>query len=351
MNITFLIGNGFDVNLGLATRYTDFYPTYIKANEHLPDDNCIKKFCMQIDKDYKNWSDFEYAFSQFATGTYTEIGKILADFDNRFASHLKAECEKCEYDFPVITPILQKFLLYPYKHLPLADQQEMTAFYKTHERESTYFNFVSLNYTDTLDHLLGPEFKKGFPAGNIISNTKYNYYLQPVLHLHGSLAEGYTIVGIDSLDQFQDESLRTNPRVARHCVKQTINAQNGFQAKEEQFANTIATSNVICTYGISLGETDRSRWVLLKDWLEASSSHKLIIFKYNSGFPELDGMSKGPLLDAIDATRDEYLRLLGFEEDVFESMYSQIYVADSAGVLDFKLVEDAASLAAATVVK
>ena len=30
MNITFLIGNGFDINLGLKTRYTNFYPYYLE---------------------------------------------------------------------------------------------------------------------------------------------------------------------------------------------------------------------------------------------------------------------------------------------------------------------------------
>lgn len=30
MNITFLIGNGFDLNLKLNTRYSDFYKYYIK---------------------------------------------------------------------------------------------------------------------------------------------------------------------------------------------------------------------------------------------------------------------------------------------------------------------------------
>ena len=34
MNITFLIGNGFDLNLGLATRYTDFIEEYINTLEY-----------------------------------------------------------------------------------------------------------------------------------------------------------------------------------------------------------------------------------------------------------------------------------------------------------------------------
>ena len=48
MNITFLIGNGFDIKLGLKTRYTDFYPTYIDSNNHSKEES-IKKFTELID--------------------------------------------------------------------------------------------------------------------------------------------------------------------------------------------------------------------------------------------------------------------------------------------------------------
>ncbi len=44
MNITFLIGNGFDLNLGLKTRYTDFYKYYM---EHNPN-NLISKSILGI---------------------------------------------------------------------------------------------------------------------------------------------------------------------------------------------------------------------------------------------------------------------------------------------------------------
>ena len=42
MNVTFLIGNGFDINLGLRMKYTDFIEIY---REIQPQDNeIIKKF-------------------------------------------------------------------------------------------------------------------------------------------------------------------------------------------------------------------------------------------------------------------------------------------------------------------
>jgi len=32
MNIIYIIGNGFDINLGLKTRYVDFYKWYVDRN-------------------------------------------------------------------------------------------------------------------------------------------------------------------------------------------------------------------------------------------------------------------------------------------------------------------------------
>lgn len=48
MNVTFLIGNGFDLNLGLATQYPDFLKEYLVDN---PDDTAeIRTFKEDIRK-------------------------------------------------------------------------------------------------------------------------------------------------------------------------------------------------------------------------------------------------------------------------------------------------------------
>lgn len=53
MNITFFIGNGFDINLGLNTTYSSFYPYFIdKAREN----NMIRKW---LEEDKMNWADLE----------------------------------------------------------------------------------------------------------------------------------------------------------------------------------------------------------------------------------------------------------------------------------------------------
>ena len=68
MTISFLIGNGFDVNLGLNTTFSSFLDCYTKENAN--DTEMIERFKKSILKDKKRWSDAEIAF-----GEYTEIFK------------------------------------------------------------------------------------------------------------------------------------------------------------------------------------------------------------------------------------------------------------------------------------
>ena len=83
MNITFLIGNGFDIKLGLKTRYTDFYPVYIASNKDKDINDSAKRFADLIDSNYETWADFEMAFAKKAFGTKNDVCDILYDFTSR----------------------------------------------------------------------------------------------------------------------------------------------------------------------------------------------------------------------------------------------------------------------------
>lgn len=336
MNITFLIGNGFDVNLGLKTQYKQFYPIFLNANKDRSPNDCIKKFCDMIEEDYEKWSDFEWAFAQNIKGTHTEVGEILKNFDELFSQYLKEQCEQLVYDSPDVQNKFAEFIVHPYRYLTKADSQKIEDFYNSRMNSTHFYRFINFNYTDTLQKLLNQlHLVQRTTNKGIFIDKKY-----APLHIHGSLDEKYMIIGVDSLSQLSDELMKENLRLNRHCVKASINREYGYYSKENEYEQLIKLSDIIYAYGIGFGETDRRRWNVLKDWLQMNAAHKLVIFKYNSGFPELDGMNKGLMLDAIDNAKDEYLKLLGFEEDVFEGKRNQIFVADSGSALQFKLKND-----------
>ena len=57
MNITFMIGNGFDVGLGLPSKFKDFFPTYVEDSKNKPPE--IKQLSERIHANYKTWADFD----------------------------------------------------------------------------------------------------------------------------------------------------------------------------------------------------------------------------------------------------------------------------------------------------
>ncbi len=48
MNITFMIGNGFDVNLGLRSKFTQFYDTYFKSELDRDVPDSVKNFIQLV---------------------------------------------------------------------------------------------------------------------------------------------------------------------------------------------------------------------------------------------------------------------------------------------------------------
>lgn len=70
MNIVYLIGNGFDINIGLKTRYKDFYDYYL-ALDSSGDNEHVKKLKEHLKEtlstDDKYWSDLEIALGAYTT--------------------------------------------------------------------------------------------------------------------------------------------------------------------------------------------------------------------------------------------------------------------------------------------
>lgn len=65
MDVTFLIGNGFDLGIGLKTGYKDFYDVYCQSKSS--DSEMLQHFKSDILKEPETWADFESAFGEYAS--------------------------------------------------------------------------------------------------------------------------------------------------------------------------------------------------------------------------------------------------------------------------------------------
>ena len=97
MNITFLIGNGFDLNLGMKTKYNDFLKYYNHPKRRKT--KLIKDFVIDILQEKDLWSSAEVAFGEY-TDSYDGVKRTVEnycdcheDFCNKLAKYLEKEQE------------------------------------------------------------------------------------------------------------------------------------------------------------------------------------------------------------------------------------------------------------------
>lgn len=345
--ITFLIGNGFDINFGLKTKYSDFYNEYLESNKDVDPNSNIGKFCKLIESDYETWSDFEGAFAQKIWGTKDDIADILYDFSVKFSEYLRKQIALCDYSDKEIIGKFENFISKGYNTLEPMDKQILEKKNNEIHSDDVIVDFINFNYTDTLNKLIkcilkGKDGKLLYShrvsragGGSVLCSK----YIGEMLHIHGMLG-GTIIIGVDSLQQLANENLRNDNKIAKYCVKSEMNRDYGNGNIENKFKEMISRSSIIYAYGLSFGESDRSRWDILSKWLQTDKGHKLIIFKLNTGFEKFEKAYPRKLLDAIDLAKDEYLSLFGIAPEDYEKYYSQIFVVDSSAVLDFKLVHE-----------
>ena len=144
MNITFLIGNGFDRNLGLETTYSDFVKEYKKTNGST---ETLKEFRAYIKDNEELWSTAEVALGeytgQFGDGEAEAFSECHADFCEHLATYLKEQESQIDYDsarvkiekaFSRVNKITQVF--------PMQEREIIDGVYSSHASETRTFNFL-----------------------------------------------------------------------------------------------------------------------------------------------------------------------------------------------------------------
>lgn len=336
MNVTFLIGNGFDLRLGLNTRFSDFYDVYIKLNEH-NSHPIIREFCDDLRDDcetngkYRNWADFECAFPKYVKRV-ENIQSILDDFSLKFCEYLK----ELETNIVPIDGIMansfRDFILNSYKKIEFApDLNAISNLFKSNTNDT--YNLINFNYTNTLQLLKDN-------INSFDTNKTFPFFDNAELHIHGSISESI-IIGIDNVNQFRQDELRKN-YIGEYCVKSQINKAMGNN-NEETFREIIDQSDLIYIYGLSLGISDLSRREVIRDWFMKKGNHYLIAFQHNPQFTKLGKAYFPTYRREFEQLKIDYLlNKFDMDERVVRSrdLYKRLSLVDSDSVLGFKLVKE-----------
>lgn len=281
MNITFLIGNGFDINLGLKTQYISFYPYFIKqASEN----NMIKNW---INENERLWADLEEKLGQ-------ELKNVSEDNLEKFYDDMEEmnrlliqylENEQKSYiieDSELIMKEFTRSMLQFFYGLPLNDVNSIRNTMNSYSNQEFIYSFITFNYTDVLDRIIDLYENSKTIATHRFGVNVYGNNIGNVLHIHGT-TEAEMILGVNDKTQIENDYLKSDTSFLDTIIKERMNNSIG-QRKTEKGIKIIDDSHIICIFGMSIGNTDKMWWEKIINWLKINGDNKLIIFV--KGFEE-----------------------------------------------------------------
>lgn len=336
MNITFLIGNGFDINIGLNTRYSDFYPYFI---DRASKDNLIRKW---LSKDELLWADLEEQLGQnLEKVVESEKEKFYDDkfeLDQMLLEYLGQEQEKLVTKNleEAIAEEFARSLSMLYDNLSEVGRNSIATTCEIYSQEEFYYCFISFNYTNILDQIINitRELKATItiPRSN---GVRKSVSLGNVIHIHGTIDEEM-ILGVNDIDQINNVFLKADAEFLDTFIKKRMNDNMG-QRKTQYAKNLIDRSHIICIFGMSIGNTDKMWWEEILSWLKGSEYNKLVIF-FKGNEEKLKRKNPSVLIRINNMIKKNLLQKGGadIESSSIEEIKEKIFISYNTNIFNFK---------------
>lgn len=332
MNITFLIGNGFDINLGLNTRYSNFYPYFVEKSTET---NMIKKW---LKKDELVWADLEEQLGKKLENVKEyekeKLYEDKAELDGLLLEYLGQEQKRISIQNKEkeISTELARSLKTFYSNLPEDGKESIQTTCDTYKREEFKYCFICFNYTDTLDKIVKITRKLSSPiTTHRYGSELYNNSLGMVLHIHGTLNEEM-ILGVNDIEQVNSTFLKNDTEFLDTFIKRRMNNSIG-QRKTEHAQKLIEESHIICIFGMSIGSTDKMWWEEIVKWLNASDDNKLVI--YYKGYEELNRKLPVHIIRLNNRLKRQILEK-GGADTKNSNIKNRIFISYNADIFNFK---------------
>lgn len=335
MKVLYLFGNGFDLSMGLKTRYTDFYDYYLTRKST---NNYIMDFKEELSKNKKleNWSDLELILGKYAShfgdrklfDIYMPDEAYISLLDD-IQDNLAIYIQQQDSDFTITDNDRKKIyrdLVFFDSYLSPRDQSLLEDFKKQVAQSPFMIRAMIFNYTQSFEKMIG---WKGVPIRfreRKTSNGFYEDVIKNVEHIHGTTTEDM-IIGVNDPDQIDNPYLRNSAKTIRAIVKPEMNINAGTM-RDERCKQYIGESDVICIYGMSLGATDKYWWNLIVDRL-ASSNARLVVFSYSKDINAIRGYRSR---DQKDALIDKLLSYSNLDDEIKAKIAERIFVCFNSSI-------------------
>lgn len=342
MEITFLVGNGFDMAAGVNTSYSRFYEWYIRQKGSR---SCIKMLKNMIKTDIESggqyWADFEIGLGnfteKFSPNETTDFLDCYDDAQEKLQEYLKNECAGKAYrpDAEEIKRARRAISTF-YSGMDPESKEEMKSFFDVDKQNNSCIHFISFNYTDILDKYVkmlseGPidTWLYGSIPRKLTADSR-------VIHVHG-YTDRYPIIGVNDESQVKNKDL-----LKSLVLRQTLIKANAVSAVGELWHSDaeaiINRSDVVCVFGMSLECTDAKWWGKLIEWLKGKEKRRLVLFWYKESGPSPVSIRQKIELD--QEIKDKLMVYVGDKEEAKAAIYDRIRVCINTEIFPVKLSDE-----------
>lgn len=290
-----------------------------------------------ISDNYDRWVDLELALGQLlkniAPDQVTEFLDSKALLEQDLAEYLCVEQQRIDLTSATVQEEFQKKVTGFYNEFSVKDKNIFQEWQKQ-VATSIRYQFISFNYTNTLDSIVEPARHNKQFGSHSRSNQICHDTIGGIIHLHGTVSDEL-ILGLDNARQIGNHELRTFPKLTNYIIKATVNEALGGE-KTERAKQLIDDSDYVCVYGMSLGDTDLMWWKYLVNWLAGKNSRRLVLYIYEKGTTNPSGPEK---LRQQDKWKNTFLKIAGVKQELYDKLASQIIVVLRSKIFDFSNIK------------
>jgi len=333
MNITFLIGNGFDLNIGMKTSYRDFYQYYINSSKK-ETHPLIQSLKDSLVADIDNWADFELQFGDYCNcfQTYEDFEVVFDDVSFKLANYIESEQNRYNFDIDIDNKVfLYKDFASPELYLSNADKKALEGYKSKWNNYSEWkIDVISFNFSTSLDSLLAQSNKKERIS---IRGVERPVVFNGIKHIHGYTTENM-VLGVNDPSQINNDYLKSNPYFLNALVKPECNKAMKHLI-DQDCKDVLNYSNLICLFGLSIGDTDKIWWEIIGKCL-FNNNTSLIIFSRGD---EIPAIRRYKMKMKEDSIKDIFLSKTNLTSEQKEYVSANIYVGYNTQIFDIKLAE------------
>ncbi|XRJ98285.1 AbiH family protein [Latilactobacillus sakei] len=346
MNITFLLGNGFDIQCGLKTGYSDFYQYILNKKYSV---NLSEKYSEQVQSTINNliyaeiykdknipetWADLELQLGQYTSKLKSEltadnnaekvIEKFFEDYEelvedlNNYLDFIQIPSDNSIEDCSdILFTTLDKFFegLLGKEHLEVLNKL------KNNINNEFRYNFISFNYTNTLQKILDScsdrSKKNNFNGYNNLQTVDMD-----IVNIHGKI-DSFLTLGVNDSSQVASDFFNDDD-LSDLIKPKSLELDRGFSKQNAELE--ISRSDIIVIFGLSLGSTDKYWWEQVARSLIANGNRKLIIHIHEPTSSNVVARKVRIRRKSKENMFISHLEALGLSDEDIVQLRKQIYI-------------------------